>query len=214
MTTGLILSAFLFTLWVTFASFLLASVLGLVVAAARRSKKYPIQLLATTWISIIRGVPPLVWLFIVYFGIATQDLRLSPANAAIITFGLVGSAYMGEAYRAGLESVSKNQREALDALSMPPVSALRLVIIPQALPITLSTGTTYLIHLLKDTALASLIGVQEITYLTRDAVERGTDGFIAFFILGLAYLIISAPIGLMARKIEERANSKRLAGAG
>jgi polar amino acid transport system permease protein len=213
MSFELLLRSLGFTLWVTCASFVLAAVLGLFVVAARRSTNRILRSGAIGWITIIRGVPPLVWLFIVFFGITIQGAKFTPISAAIVTFGLVGSAYLGEAFRAGLDSVPAQQREALSALGVPPWDAMRLVILPQALPVIISTCAAYGIHLLKDTALASLIGVQEMTYLTNDTVQRGTDGFTAFFLLGLAYLAISAPIGMLARAVEGRAQRNKMAVA-
>lgn len=213
MTIDLLLRSLGFTLLVTLSSFAVAAVLGVLVVAARRSGNPLFRSAAMAWITVMRGVPPLVWMFVVFFGITIQGARFTPVSAAIVTFGAVGSAYLGEAYRAGLESVPKSQREALDALGVSRWTALRLVIIPQAYPVMISACAAYGIHLLKDTALASLIGVQEMTYLTNDAVQRGTDGFFAFFLLGLAYLALSAPVGVLARIIEGRAQRNRMAVA-
>ncbi|GAA3696141.1 amino acid ABC transporter permease [Arthrobacter ginkgonis] len=213
MSAEILLRSLGFTLLVTGASFAVAAVLGLFVVAARRSGNRILRGAATLWITVMRGVPPLVWLFVVFFGITIQGARLTPVSAAIVTLGAVGSAYLGEAYRAGLESVPASQREALSALSVPRWASLRLVILPQALPIMVSAGAAFGIHLLKDTALASLIGVQEMTYLTNDAVQRGADGFVAFFLLGLAYLALSAPVGMLARSIEQRVQRNRMAVA-
>lgn len=213
MTIELVLRSLGFTLLVTGASFGLAAVLGLFIAAARASTNPVLRTAAMAWITVLRGVPPLVWLFIVYFGITIQGARFTPVSAAIVTFGLVGSAYLAEAYRAGLESVPSSQREALSALGLPRWAAMRLVVLPQAMPVMVSTSASYGIHLLKDTALASLIGVQELTYLANDVVQRGTDGFAAFFVLGMAYLVLSAPVGMMARSIQGRAERTRTAVA-
>jgi polar amino acid transport system permease protein len=212
-TFELILRSLGFTLWVTGASFGLAAVLGLVVVAARRSTNAVLRTAASVWISVLRGIPPLVWLFIVFFGVTIQGARFTPISAAIVTFGIVGSAFLAEAYRAGLESVPASQREALTALGLPRLAALRLVVLPQAFPVIISTSASYGIHLLKDTALASLIGVQELTYLANDVVQRGTDGFAAFFVLGLAYLVLSAPVGMIARSLEGWAQRNRTAVA-
>lgn len=209
----LLLRSLGFTLWVTVSSFVLAAALGALVVLARRATNGLIRNLAIAWITVMRGVPPLVWLFIVFFGVTIQGASFTPVSAAIVTFGAVGSAYLGEAFRAGLESVPKAQREAVEALGISRWSALRLVILPQAYPVMVSACAAYGIHLLKDTALASLIGVQELTYLTNDIVQRGTDGFLAFFLLGLAYLALSAPVGVLARMIEGRAQRSRMAVA-
>jgi polar amino acid transport system permease protein len=210
LTLELFLRSMGFTLLVTGVSFLLAAVLGVAVATARRSSNSLLSGLAAVWITILRGVPPLVWLFIVYFGVTVGGAKFTPISAAIITFGVVGSAYLAEAYRAGLDAVPKSQREALAALSVPRWAAMRLVILPQAFPVIISTCASYGIHLLKDTALASLIGVQEMTYLVNDIVQRGTDGFTAFFLLGLAYLALSIPVGLLARAVAGRSQRRKV----
>lgn len=202
-----------FTLLVTIVSFLLAAVLGIAVATARKSSNSLLSAVAAAWITVVRGVPPLVWLFIVYFGITVGGAKFTPVSAAIITFGVVGSAYLAEAYRAGLDALPKSQREALAALTMPRGAAMRLVILPQALPVIISTCASYGIHLLKDTALASLIGVQEMTYLANEVVQRGADGFAAFFLLGMVYLALSLPVGLLARAVADRLQNRNVRAA-
>lgn len=209
MSPETLLQALGFTVLVTVASFLVAAVLGTFVVAARRSAHRVPRAIAGAWIAVLRGVPPVVWMFIVFFGITIGAAKFTPTSAAIITFGVVYSAYLAEAYRAGLESVPKAQREALDALGIPRLASMRLVVLPQALPVIVSTCSSYAINLLKDTAVASLIGVQELTYAANDTVQRGADGFQAFFLLGLAYLALSVPMGVLARSIERRSENRK-----
>jgi polar amino acid transport system permease protein len=92
--------------------------------------------------------------------------------------------------------------EALNALGMPRLQAFRIVILPQILPVVLATATAYAINLVKDTALASLIGVQEITFIANDQVQRGANGLITFLAAGVIYLVLSVLIGLVARFVE------------
>ncbi|MDR2255573.1 MAG: ABC transporter permease subunit [Arthrobacter sp.] len=204
MSAELILRALGFTLTATCVSFVLAALLGALVAAARRGPWAPLRWLAIAWVSVLRGVPPLVWLFVAFFGINLGQAKLTALTATILTFSLVGSAFLAEAYRSGLDSVSRTQFEAVSATAMPAWPGFSRVILPQALPVSLSAAGAYLIHLLKDTALASLIGVQELTFITNDAVQRGSNGFTAFLLLGLAYLALSVPVALAARTAEAK----------
>ena len=204
MSAELILRALGFTLTATSVSFVLAALLGALVAAARRSPWAPLRWLALARGSVLRGAPPLGRRSAARSGTSRGQAKLTALTATILTFSLVGSAFLAEAYRSGLDSVPRSQFEAIAATSMPAWPGFSRVILPQALPVSISAAGAYLIHLLKDTALASLIGVQELTFITNDAVQRGSNGFTAFLLLGLAYLALSIPVALAARGTEAR----------
>jgi polar amino acid transport system permease protein len=201
-TPSIIASAVGLTLLLFVSSYLMAAVLGVGVGALRLSNNAVLRAAGAAWIAFFRGIPSLVWLFIIFFGVSISGDRLTAVSAAAVTFGLVGSAYLAEAYRAGFESLPRGQMEALNALGMPRLQAFRIVVLPQILPVVLATATAYAINLVKDTALASLIGVQEITFIANDQVQRGANGLITFLAAGVIYLVLSVLIGLVARFVE------------
>lgn len=163
--------------------------LAVPVAAARMSRHRWLRYLAMGWIELFRGIPTLVWLFIVFFGLASVGFQLTAIVASIAALGIVSSAYLAEIYRSGFESVPVQQYEASLALSLPLATRLKAVILPQAFPVILEGTASYSIHLLKETALASLIGVIDLMAIANYQVERGIDGPVVFALTGALYLL-------------------------
>ena len=98
------------TLSVTAGAFAIGALIGLPVMLAEESTFAPLRLIARTYVNLVRAVPPIVWLFIVYFGVGSDLLRLTPFAAAMIGLGLISSAHLAEIYRGGMISVGKGQR--------------------------------------------------------------------------------------------------------
>lgn len=175
-----------------------ALAVGLIIAvpsaAARRSDHRLLRFLATLWIETFRGIPTLVWLFLVFFGLSQTGYHPNALAAGILAMGLVSSAFIAETYRSGLDAVPAQQWEATVALGLPPGTALRTVVLPQARPIIAAGIGSYAIHLLKETALASLIGVVEIMNVSNYLVERGANGMLVFLVSGLIYILLTLPI--------------------
>lgn len=204
MIVELLLRGLLLTLVIWVAAFGIAVVLGIPVAAARRSRITLLRQAASAWITVWRAVPPLVWMFVLFFGVTFGGARLTAATAAIVALGLVGSAYMAENYRSGLESIANGQWEAVSALALGRWVALRVIVLPQCLPVILAATSGYAINLVKDTALASLIGVSEMTFFANDIVQRSGNGMAVFLTVGLLYVGLSIPLGLLARFVQSR----------
>lgn len=190
------------TVVITVASLLIGGVLGLPLVAARRSAWIPLRTAATVYIDVVRSIPPITWLFLIYFGLPQYALRLDSMSASILGFSVIASAYMAETYRSGLLSIPTGQWEAATALGMRFLPTNRYVITPQAFRVTLPAVAAYAIALLKDSALASTIGVHEITYQA-GLVSRAThQGLLAFSIAGLLYIAMSIPLALVARRVD------------
>ncbi len=107
-----------YTLLLTFAAFAIGALLGVLVAAARVSRFRPIRLLGIGYVEVARGVPPVAWLFLLYFGLAQIDFRIESLPAAIVGLGLISAAYLAEIYRAGLRAVPIGQFEAARAIGL------------------------------------------------------------------------------------------------
>lgn len=192
------------TLIIWIGSILFATVLSIPVAAGRRTK-YPILRGVTrVWVALVRGLPPLVWMILLFFGIGIGLLGQSPMFAAIVALGLINSAYFGDSIYAGLNSVPKGQWEATKALALPTRQAYLRVIIPQAFPIIIASSTAYSISLAKNTAIASIIGANELMFYGHNTVQAGANGLHVFFLIGLVYLALTIPVGMLARWVESR----------
>lgn len=190
-----------YTLLITALTLVFGGLIGLPLAAARRSRVTVVGMLATGYLDIVRAVPPITWLFLIYFGLPQYALRLSSLQAAVIGFSLIASAYMAEIYRSGLLSIAKGQWEASHALGMSAWQRTAHIITPQAFRVCLPAIAVYTIGLLKDSALASTIGVQEITYDANFQARATQNGILAFAIAGLIYIALSIPLAMASRRI-------------
>lgn len=190
------------TLYVTGASLLFGGIIGLVLVGAARSPFAIVRGAATLYINVIRVIPPITWLFLIYFGLPQFALRLTTIQAAIIGFSIIASAFMAEIYRSGLLSIPEGQREAAHALGLSTVTTVGHIITPQAFRVALPAIATYGIGLLKDSALASTIGVREITYYAQQAAKQTHEGLLSFVVAGALYIVISLIVALIARRID------------
>jgi polar amino acid transport system permease protein len=190
------------TLYVTGASLVIGGVIGLVLVGAARSPFAIVRGIATLYINVVRVIPPITWLFLIYFGLPQFALRLSTIQAAIIGFSVIASAFMAEIYRSGLLSIPDGQREAAHALGLSTVTTVRHIITPQAFRVALPAIATYGIGLLKDSALASTIGVREITYYAQQSAKQTHEGLLSFVVAGALYIVISLVVALVSRQVD------------
>jgi polar amino acid transport system permease protein len=196
------------TLYVTGASLLFGGLMGLVLVGAVRSPIAIVKAIATLYINMVRVIPPITWLFLIYFGLPQYALRLSTIQAAIIGFSIIASAFMAEIYRSGLLSIPDGQREAAHALGLSAVTTVGHVITPQAFRVALPAIATYGIGLLKDSALASTIGVREITYYAQQSAKQTHEGLLSFVVAGALYIVISLVVALVSRQVDLRLRRK------
>lgn len=200
-----------YTLLITISSFVIGLLIAGLISAARRSRLRPIRFVGAAYVEILRGVPPIPWLFLVFFALPTIGIRLSPVASGILVFSLIAGAYLSEIYRSGLRAVHSGQLEATDSLGLSRRAAYIKVIIPQAVRSIFPQSITYLIGLLKDSALVSMIGVQDITTIAVVEGRNAGENLTAFISAALMYLAISIPVGVLGRKIEERLKRRKRA---
>jgi polar amino acid transport system permease protein/cystine transport system permease protein len=153
-------------------------------------------------VEILRGTPALTQLFILYFGLAEFGIELTPISAAILGFGLNGSAYLAEIYRAGILAINKGQMEAALSIGMRPLEAMRYIVLPQAIRIVLPPLTNYAVSLLKDSAIVSAIAVPEIMLRARQLVTETYLSLEIYLIAAALYLAMSLPMMQLARRLE------------
>ncbi|HEY7796521.1 MAG TPA: amino acid ABC transporter permease [Microbacteriaceae bacterium] len=203
-----ILQGLIWTVIITVGSFAFGSIIGVLVAGARTAASRVLRIIGRVYVEIIRSVPPLVWLFLVFFGLAELGLRLTPFQAAIITFSMIASAYLGEIYRGGLATLGRGQIEASNSLGLSRFDLLVRIVSPQVLRTVSPSMVTYGIGLMKDSALASTIGVVEMTFRANQVTQSTGQGLAAFAIVGGAYLLLSIPLGAWARSVDEKMRKK------
>ena len=192
----------------TLSAFAFGLVLGLVVALMRLSPIAVYRALATIYVEFFRGVPALLVLLAFGYGLPIAlNTEVPGGTVATITIalGLVAAAYMAETFRAGIQAVPKGQMEAARSLGMSHPRAMISIVIPQAFRIILPPLTNELILLTKDSSLVYLLGV---TLPTRELAKFGRDSLNQYvsmtpiLVAGLAYLIITVPLGILVRRLE------------
>lgn len=203
------------TLYVTAVSFVFALVLGLVLGLGRISSNLVIRNIAITYIEFIRGVPILVLIFAISYAVVPSLSKLSGLSnnaislqtRAIIALVLIYSAYIAEILRAGIESIGRGQMEAARSHGMSHVQAMRYIILPQAIRNVLPALGNDLIALLKDTSLVSVLGVREITQVSRLSVSTTFLYEETYFILTLFYLAMTLVLSLLLQWVQRRVGS-------
>jgi polar amino acid transport system permease protein len=187
------------TVEITLLSLAIGATLGVPLVALRRSRHGVLRAPTIAIVEVLRAIPPIVWLFIIYYGVGSGAIRLSTLQAAVIGLGLISAAYLSEIYRAGLQALPAGQFEAARALSLPRAAALRRVILPQAIIVIIPPAATFAIGLLKDSAVASVIGATDITFLANQQTQADADGLRNFGLAAALYIVLSVPIAVVAR---------------
>ena len=214
------------TLWVTLVAYALASALGLIVALGRVSRLRVIREIATFYVEIVRGIPVLVLLFYIAFVGAPQlvifwnwvlaapiDWGLAPKLTvrdfdftwrAIVALTISYSAYLAEIFRAGIESVPKGHVEAAYSLGLTRWRTLRLIILPQAIRTVLPPLGNDFVAMIKDSALVSALGVQDITQLGKVYSASTFLFFETYNVVAFLYLVMTLTLSLLVRGLEQR----------
>ncbi len=208
----LLCSGAVMTVAITVAGMLLAVLIGMPVALARLYGPAPLRALATVYVEFFRGIPVLLLLYFLYYGlpgIAEQlrlpvTLRLDALTAAVLGFGLNYAAYEAEIYRAGISSIPPGQWEAARSLGMSDALTFRRVVLPQTVRVILPPMTNDLVALFKDTSVVSIIAVVELSK-EYQILTRSGGGYLEIGAATAAlYLIMSVPLGYLSRYLERR----------
>jgi His/Glu/Gln/Arg/opine family amino acid ABC transporter permease subunit len=199
-----LLTGALVTLEITGATLIVAGLLGLVLALMQRTRVPLIGALAAAYIEIMRSVPVLTTLFVIYFGLASVGIQLPSFVAAVIGLGMLGGAYMAEIIRAGIEAVHHGQREAAVSLGMTPAQAMRFIVLPQALRVIVAPTANYTIGLLKDTAIVSTVAAPELLFAAKTLVSQTILPMQVYLLTAGIYLAMSWPLARAAHHLEVR----------
>ncbi|WP_197376494.1 ABC transporter permease subunit [Mycolicibacterium baixiangningiae] len=197
-------AALTMTIPLTIISFAIGLVIALAVALARLSSNIVLSNAARFYISIIRGTPLLVQLFIVFFALPEFGVRIDPFPAAVIAFSLNVGGYAAEIIRSAIQSIPKGQWEAAETIGMNYATSLRRIVLPQAARVAVPPLSNTLISLVKDTSLASTILVTE---LLRQAQIIAAPTFEFFALYGTAavyYWVICLALSFGQGRIERR----------
>jgi polar amino acid transport system permease protein len=191
-------------------AFVIASLLGLGLAVLRVfSRNRLLQLGLAAYIEWMRNVPALAHLFLLYFGLATIGVRLSPLLAAVVGLGLVGAAVLCDVFAAGLKSLHVGQREAALAVGLTPGQTLRYVLVPQMFRATFPSLANYTTALIKDTSIASAIAAPEIMFYARNLVTSTFETTLIYLAAMLLYAAMVLPVAWGFKRVERAMEKAR-----
>jgi polar amino acid transport system permease protein len=200
------------TISVALATLPFGLVLGLVIALCKRSDSRILRGLATIYTTVFRGVPELLTLYIIYFGIQVlvqqiwTGFSIPPFVAGMVALGLVLAAFSSEVWVGALNSLQKGQREAASALGLSKAQAFRLVVFPQLIRVALpGLGNNWMV-LLKETSLISVITLQDIMFIATRANVVTKEPFLFFGAAMLLYFFFSLVSAWGIGKLEQRTN--------
>lgn len=193
----------LVTFEVTLSAIVLALVLGLITGLGRISRNRFWNALASTYVEVVRGVPLLVQLFYIYYALG-RFVRVPDMVAAVAAMSFCYGAYMGEVFRAGIESIPKGQTEAARSLGFNRFQTMRYVVLPQAWRTILPPVGNEFIALLKDTSLVSILAVADLLRRGREFAAESFAYFETYTMIALIYLLITLILSKVVSILEER----------
>ncbi|MET3193987.1 amino acid ABC transporter permease [Bacillus sp. OAE603] len=192
------------TIPLTIITFIVGLVLAFITALFRLSGNKFLNAIARVYVSIIRGTPLLVQLFIIFYGLPSIGLTISPYISAIIGFSLSVGAYASEIIRGSIQSIDKGQWEAAYSIGMTYNQTLKRIIIPQAARVSLPPLSNTFISLVKDTSLASLILVTEMFRTAQEIAAVNYKFLLVYAEAGFIYWIICFFLSIIQGRLEAR----------
>lgn len=201
----ILLRGMLVTLQASVVGFFIASVLGLVLAGLKGMRTRWIAWPATLVTEFFRDTPLLVQLFFLYYVLPEYGLVLPAFLTGALALGVQYSAYLSEVYRAGLQAVGRGQHEAARSLDLSPLRIFHAIVLPQAIPRVIPAMGIYLISIMKDVPVLSVVSILEMLSVARIIGDRTFDYFTPLTMVGVLYLILtlaaSALVNYLDRKL-------------
>ncbi|HEY1608485.1 MAG TPA: amino acid ABC transporter permease [Paraburkholderia sp.] len=183
--------------------------LGFVVALARISPRKAWRATAMGYVQVVQGTPLLVVMFMTYFGLPTIGITISPLAAAGASLIINVSAYLGEIWRGAIQSVPKPQWEAAECLALTRTQRMFRVILPQAIRIATPPTVGFMVQIIKNTSLASVVGFVELARAGQIINNSLFEPFIVYLIIAAVYFALCYPISRLSRSLERRVGTPR-----
>ncbi|MDR1541370.1 MAG: amino acid ABC transporter permease [Clostridiales bacterium] len=199
------------TLRIASAGIALALGAGLICALVRSAKIPVASFIVSAYIELSRNTPLLVQLFLLYFGLPKAGVYLSSQMCAIIGLVFLGGSYMAEAFRSGLESVDKAQRESAESLGLTKFQTAIYVVLPQAISVSVPALAANVIFMIKETSVFSVVALADLMFVAKDLIGMYYKTNEALTLLVGFYLLILLPVSALAAWLERRV---RYAGFG
>lgn len=183
-------------------------VLGFLLALMRLSNTWALKSIARAYVSLFRGTPLLVQLFMIYYGLPQFGIRLEPMTSALIGLSLNVAAYTSETLRAAISSIDKDQKEAASSLGATKFQTMFLVIIPLAARTALPPLGNSFLSLVKDTSLAATIQVPELFRQAQLITSRTFEVFTMYLAASMIYWLMAAVLSYVQNRLEKKVAEK------
>ncbi len=182
----------------------LGLLLGFGVGLLRLRRRGPAYLAATLFVEVFRDTPLIMQMFFIFFGLPAVGIRLNSFVAATVAMSFFAAANAAEIVRGAIQSIPRGQTEAARALGLSPHQTMRFVILPQAIRRMIPPLMGLFTTLVKDTSLAAIINVFELTMAARVTIERTLASFEIWLVAGALYFLVTYPLSLVTQRLEQR----------
>jgi len=192
------------TLVLSLIAFVGGGLLGFIVALCRISPIQPLRWLSTGYVQLVQGTPLLILMFLAYFGLSIAGLSLPALVAAGISMTIYVSAYIGEIWRGCIQAVPRTQWEAAECLALSRVQRMGLVVLPQALRIATPPTVGFMVQIVKNTSLASVVGFVELARAGQVVNNSLFEPFLVYMLVAGLYFLLCFPLSWWSRQLERR----------
>lgn len=201
-----LLQGLVVTLEIAAAASCIGIILGTILALMQTSHNTLLRSIVNVYVVIIRGTPMLIQILCAYFLLPQIGILIPALWTAIIAIGLNSAAYISQVMRSGIASVGRGQIEAAKVLGFSTQDTIRYIVLPQALRTTLPALGNEFVTLIKDSALASLIGVAELTKQANFVKSKTFDAITVYFAVAILYLMLTSTVSFFVARLERRMN--------
>jgi len=200
-----IVRGLMLTLYISSVSMALALVLGLVVALCSLSRSAPVRAAAHVYVQVFRGIPLLVFIIWMYYGVSMViGVNFNPVTAGILCFTIQYGSWLSEVYRGGIQAVGRGQREAALSLGLSDAQAFGSVVLPQAIRIALPGIANMFVGMVKDSSLVSVIGVFELMRQAQLAASLTFRPFEFYTVTATVYIALTFGVARAMAALEHR----------
>jgi polar amino acid transport system permease protein len=192
------------TLVLSLLAFVGGGLLGFIVALCRISPIRSLRWLSTGYVQLVQGTPLLILMFLAYFGLSIVGLSLPALVAAGLSMTIYVSAYIGEIWRGCIQAVPRTQWEAAECLALSRVQRMGLVVLPQALRIATPPTVGFMVQIVKNTSLASVVGFVELARAGQVVNNSLFEPFLVYMLVAGLYFLLCFPLSWWSRQLERR----------
>jgi polar amino acid transport system permease protein len=201
----------LWTIGLSLIALIGGGIVGFLVALCRVSPTKAVRLISGAYVQLIQGTPLLVIIFLTYFGLPAIGIPVSPLLAASASLTIFVSAYLGEIWRGCIQSVPKPQWEAAEGLALSRVQRMQMVILPQAVRIATPPTVGFMVQIIKNTSLVSVVGFVELMRAGQIINNSLFEPFLIYSIIAVTYFALCYPLSVFSQRLERKEGRPDLA---